>query len=84
MAKAAKENSRSRDPADIGRCGYYNSEDLKACEDDGIEVYVPPARGQWEARKQDRFVRKDFSYDAATNTYRCRPANCCIDKEAPG
>jgi len=51
--------------------GYYNSEDLKACEDDGVVAYVPPHEGNGKLEKQGRFVREDFSYDAATNTYRC-------------
>jgi transposase len=71
MAKAAKEILEAETLQILADAGYYNSEDLKACEDDGIEVYVPPHEGNGRLEKQDRFVRKDFSYDAATNTYRC-------------
>ena len=71
MAKAAKEVldvETLQVPADTG---YYNSEDLKACEDDGIKAYVPLHEGNGKLEKQGRFTRKDFSYDAAADAYRC-------------
>jgi hypothetical protein len=71
MAKAAKEILEAETQQILADAGYYNSEDLKACEDDGIKAYVPPHEGNGKLEKQGRFVRKDFSDDAATNTYRC-------------
>jgi transposase len=71
MAKAAKEVLEVETLQILADAGYYNSEDLKACEDDGIKAYVPPHEGNGKLEKQGRFTRKDFSYDAATNTYRC-------------
>jgi transposase len=71
MAKAAKEILEAETLQILADAGYYNSEDLKACEDDGINAYVPPHEGNGKLEKQGRFVRKDFSYDAATDTYRC-------------
>jgi len=71
MAKAAKEILEVETLQILADAGYYNSEDLKACEDDGIKAYVPPHEGNGKLEKQGRFVRKDFSYDAPTNTYRC-------------
>jgi transposase len=71
MAKAAKEILEAETLQILADTAYYNSEDLKACEDDGIVVYVPPHEGNGLIEKQGRFARKDFSYDAATNTYRC-------------
>ena len=71
MAKAAKEILDAESLQILADAGYYNSEDLKACEDDGIKAYVPPHEGNGKLEKQGRFVRKDFSYDATTNTYRC-------------
>src|SRR6266516_3919731 len=44
---------------------------IVASEDVGVVAYVPPHEGNGKLEKQGRFVRKDFSYDAATNTYRC-------------
>src|SRR6266576_2360822 len=71
MAKAAKEILEAETLQILADTAYYNSEDLKACEDDGVVAYVPPHEGNGKLEKQGRFVRKDFSYDAATNTYRC-------------
>jgi transposase len=71
MAKAAKEILEAETLQILADAGYYNSEDLKACEDDGIKAYVPPHEGNGKLEKQGRFARKDFSYDAATDTYRC-------------
>jgi transposase len=70
MAKAAKDSLGTETLRILADAGYYNSEDLKACEDDGITAYVP-SYDTGKLEKQGRFVRKDFSYDAATDTYRC-------------
>ena len=71
MAKAAKEILEAKSLQILADAGYYGSEDLKACEDDGITAYVPLNESNHKLEKQGRFTRKDFSYDAATNTYRC-------------
>lgn len=55
----------------LADAGYYNSEDLKACEDDGITAYVPLHEGNNKLEKQGRFSRKNFSYDASADAYRC-------------
>ena len=49
MAKAAKEVLEAKSLQVLADAGYYNSEDLKACEDDGIVAYVPPAEGNGRA-----------------------------------
>jgi transposase len=71
MAKAAKEILEVESLTVLADAGYYGSEDLKACEDDGITAYVPPNEGNHKLEKQGRFTRKDFDYDGATDTYRC-------------
>lgn len=71
MAKAAKEILEAETLQILADTAYDNSADLKACEDDGIVAYVPPHEGNGKLEKEGRFVRKDFNYDAATNTYRC-------------
>jgi transposase len=71
MAKAAKETLEVETLQILADIGYYNSEELKACEDDGITAYVPLHEGNGKLEKQGRFARKDFSYEAATDTYRC-------------
>lgn len=71
MAKAAKEVLEARSLQVLADAGYYNSADLKACEDDGIEAYVPLFEGNGVLEKQGRFSLRDFSYDATADAYRC-------------
>jgi len=71
MAKAAKEVLEVESLQVLADAGYYNSADLKACEDDGIEAYVPPSEGNGALEKQGRFSLKDFGYDATVDAYRC-------------
>jgi transposase len=71
MAKAAKETLGVETLQVLADTGYYNSEDLKACEDDGIEAYVPLHHGNGKIEKQGRFSRTDFGYDAGADVYRC-------------
>lgn len=71
MAKAAKEILEAKSLQVLADAGYYNSADLKACEDDDIEAYVPLSEGNGVLEKQGRFSLKDFSYDATADAYRC-------------
>jgi transposase len=71
MAKAVKDALDIKALQVLADEGYYNSEDLKACEDDGITAYVPVHEGNRKLEKQGRFSRKDFSYDASADAYRC-------------
>jgi transposase len=50
--------------------GYYQSEDLKSCEEAGIETYVArPQRGP--AVREGHFRKEEFVYDAARDAYHC-------------
>jgi transposase len=71
MAKAAKEVLEAESLQVLADAGYYGSADLKACEDDGIEAYVPPSEGNGVLERQGRFSLKDFRYDAAADAYHC-------------
>src|SRR5216684_3532362 len=71
MAKATKEVLEAKSLQVLADAGYYSSADLKACEDDGIEAYVPASEGNGMLEKQGRFSLKDFSYDATADAYRC-------------
>jgi transposase len=44
MAKAAKEALGVETLQILADAGYFNSEDVKACEDDGVTAYVPVQR----------------------------------------
>src|SRR6478752_6892616 len=70
MAKAAKHAVEAEALQALADEGYYSSAELKACEDDGIEAYVPVPEGNRQPEKKDRFSLKNFSYDAAADAYR--------------
>ncbi|MBV9752327.1 MAG: IS1182 family transposase [Hyphomicrobiales bacterium] len=71
MAKAVKDTLEVKSLQVVADAGYYNSEDLKACEDEDIKAYVPLHEGNAKLEKQGRYTRKTFSYDATTDSYRC-------------
>ena len=52
MAKAAKEELGAETLAALADGGYYNSNELKACEENGIVAYVP------EPKRTGRVVEK--------------------------
>ena len=82
MAKAAKDALDAKSLQVLADAGYYNSEDLKACEDDGITAYVPLHEGNGKLEKQGRFSRKDFSYDASADVYRCPTGELLLPTKA--
>jgi hypothetical protein len=50
--------------------GYYNSEEIRACEQNGIEAYVPkPLTSNNKAKGQ--FDKRDFIYKAEDDEYEC-------------
>jgi len=71
MAMAAKEILDAEALQALADEGYYNSLELKACEDDGIKAYVSPSEGNGRIEKQGRFGLKDFSYDEIADAYHC-------------
>jgi transposase len=71
MAKAAKEALDVETLTALGDGGYYNSNALKACEDDRIVAYVPIPKRTGGLEEKGRFTREAFVYDAAEDAYRC-------------
>lgn len=59
--------------------GYYDSKQLKACEDDDITTYVPK---QKRANKAGQIVRDDFSYNPAEDCYYCPEQKPLLKKSA--
>jgi hypothetical protein len=59
----------------LADAGYYNGEQLKQAEDQGIEVFVPVPHKTGSAGKDGRFTRDQFTYDADSDTYRCPNGN---------
>src|ERR1700674_2197664 len=50
--------------------GYYEGEEIKACEDSGITVTLPKPQTSG-AKAAGRFGKQDFVYVAAEDVYRC-------------
>ena len=50
--------------------GYFKSEEIVACEQAGVEVYVPRPLTS-NARAAGRYDRRDFVYDSKSDTYVC-------------
>jgi transposase len=71
MAQAACEAVGAPSLQAVADCGYFNGETLKACEDSGIEAFVPePQRGKRTAAA-GRFGAAAFAYDSDADAYRC-------------
>ena len=71
MAKAAKEELGVETLTALADGGYYNSNALKACEDDGIVAYVPPVKRTGQMEAKGRFTHEAFVYEAQADAYRC-------------
>jgi transposase len=50
--------------------GYYKLEDIKLCQDMGLEPHLPEAKHS-PSERAGLFGRKDFAYDAQRDVYRC-------------
>jgi hypothetical protein len=50
--------------------GYYNSEEIRACEDAGITVTLPKPMTS-NAKAEGRFGKQDFGYMADEDVYLC-------------
>jgi transposase len=50
--------------------GYYNSTEIKACDDAGVAVTLPKPMTSG-AKSDGRFGKQDFVYDAAEDVYHC-------------
>jgi transposase len=71
MAEAAREAVGAETLQAVADCGYFNGETLKACEDGGIEAFVPePQRGK-RLEEDGRLGQDAFAYDAEADAYRC-------------
>ncbi|SDE73973.1 Transposase DDE domain-containing protein [Salipiger thiooxidans] len=70
MAKMAKTALQTESLNAISDRGYFNSPELLACEEAGITATVPRPETSGN-RKRGMFVKADFFYDAASDTYTC-------------
>ena len=69
-ATAAKEALQVDKLEAVADRGYYNGEEIKACDDAGITVTLPKPMTSG-AKAEGRFGKQDFVYKADEDTYRC-------------
>lgn len=70
MAKKAKETLGVDELEAVADRGYFNGEEIKACEDAGISVILPKPLTSG-AKADGRFGKQDFAYLPDEDVYRC-------------
>ena len=70
MCHQAKEAMAAKQLKAVTDRGYFNNEEIKACEDAGIETYLPKPKTSGK-RKQGLFTKDDFIYHADDDEYEC-------------
>jgi transposase len=70
MASKAKTELEADTLTVVADRGYYNSEELRACEQADIDVYVPNSATSPNKAK-GQFDKRDFIYQAAVDEYEC-------------
>jgi transposase len=70
MAKKAKETLGVEALEVVADRGYYNGEEVKACEQSGITAYVPKSNSSSNL-KEGLFTKADFIYEPDKDCYRC-------------
>jgi transposase len=79
MAQAAREALGVEKIKAVADGGYYDNLGIAACEELGVETYVPrPRKGS--AASAGRFDKTQFKYDAASESYLC-PCGAKLEKE---
>jgi hypothetical protein len=70
MAKKAQETLGVKKLEVVADRGYYNGEEVKACEQSGMTVYVPKPNNSSNL-KRGLFTKDDFLYEPQRDCYRC-------------
>ena len=70
VSQEAKEALAVEELRVVADSGYYTGEELKVCEDAGIEPYVPK-RNTSSLAKKGMYGKEQFSYDPAQDCYVC-------------
>ena len=70
VAKAAKEELALQRAAVVADGGYFTAEDVKTCQEMGLEVHLPPSH-QSPSERAGRFGKSVFGYDPQKDVYRC-------------
>jgi transposase len=70
MAQAAREAMGHKKLQAFADRGYFNGQEIKACEDAGIVTFVPKPMTS-NAKAEGRFSKADFIYIAKDDEYQC-------------
>src|SRR5499426_1896288 len=70
MAKKAQETLGVQTLEVVADRGYYNGEEVKACEQSGMTAYVPKPNNSSNL-KRGLFTKEDFVYDGGKDCYWC-------------
>ena len=70
MAEQARAEMGAEKLEVVADRGYYEGDEIKACEDAGITVTLPKPQTSG-AKAEGRFGKQDFVYVAAEDVYRC-------------
>jgi hypothetical protein len=70
MAKKAQERLGVPTLEVVSDPGYYNGEEVKACEQSGMTVYMPKPNNSSNL-KRGLFTKEDFIYEPQKDCYRC-------------
>ena len=79
MATRARDVLQKDSITAIADRGYYNSEELLKCQQEGITTIVPKSATS-NAKAEGRFGRDDFIYDRQKDEYRCPPGEHLIHR----
>jgi transposase len=70
MAIKARTEMGVEDLEVVADRGYYKSQEIKVCDDEGITAYIPKSHTS-NNRARGLFDKQDFLYLAETDEYRC-------------
>jgi len=83
MLEKAQDILASENLEGIADSGYHNGTEIKACEDQGITVYVAVKKASNKASELGRFGRQDFKYDEEQDCYLCPQGNQLLPNKNP-
>ena len=81
MAKQARTEMGVKEIAVVADRGYYEGQQIKACEDAGISVTLPKPQTSG-AKAAGRFGKQDFVYKTADDVYLCPAGQQLIRRSA--
>ncbi len=83
MLAKAQDVLASENLEGVADSGYHSGPEIKACEDQGIRVYVATKKPTTKASKRGRFSQQDFPYDAQQDHYLCPQGHRLLANKNP-